>query len=262
MILRSTKIFNYIITAVIVLLAFPATAILASWNSLPSSTLYPVKRNLEKTALALLPDSALEMQLRFKLLDRRSHEANIAIIQQPSDDRPLEEIIFEAKDAQTIIMKLPPETKQQTSTQLIQKLNPSQLDNLKKTVDQSYVQNSSFHSQTQTQAQTLTQTQTQSQSQSQTSPTTPIPPETQQNLIVSIELTQEQINEIINNLQQQITPPPTQPNDPDPQTQPPQTTTPSDTPSTTPSDIPSDTNDTSDNDNKGKGKGKDKKDKD
>jgi len=199
MIFRPSKIINSIITAIIIILAFPVTAILASWNSLPGSTLYPVKRNLEKAALTLLPDSVLEMQLRFKLLDRRSNEANLAIIQHPSNNKPLEEIVAEAKNAQIITMKLQSETQQQTSTQLIEKLNQtsSKLDNLKQTVSQN---------QPQTQIST-TPSQTSPTTHSQTSPTTPIPPDTQDDIIDAIDQTQDDLDDIIDDLQDNLNQP-------------------------------------------------------
>jgi len=277
MILRFSKIFNYIITAVIIFLAFPATAILASWNSLPGSFMYPIKRNLEKTALALLPDSVLEMQLRFKLLDRRSNEASLAIIQQPSNNKPLEEIVAEAKNAQIIAMKLQPKAKQQTSTQLIKKLNQtsSQLDNLKQTITKSPSYTYTYtYSPSQVQAPSQAQTPTQTSpttpippgaedqiptsltTPTQTSPTTPINPDTEDDIIDAIDQAKDDLDDIIDDLQEEIDLPQAEPDSLD--TQPQQLDT--GTEETNTEDNNNEDND-EDKDKKGKkGKGKNKND--
>lgn len=118
---RPLKTISLSFTAIIIILAFPAFAILASWNSIPDSTLYPVKRGLEKAALALLPNSVLEMGLRYRLIDRRLHEAKTALIRQHSD-QAFTNIVAEAKSAQVAIQNLNPEIKSEARGQLIEKL--------------------------------------------------------------------------------------------------------------------------------------------
>jgi hypothetical protein len=118
---RPFKALSTSFTAIIIILAFPAAAILASWNSIPGSILYPVKTGLEKAALALLPNSVLEMGLRFKLIDRRLEEAQVALIQQGSG-RAFQNIVTEAKAAQLALEDLNPQEKTQTRQLLIEKL--------------------------------------------------------------------------------------------------------------------------------------------
>lgn len=118
---RPLKTISLSFTAFIIILAFPAFAILASWNSIPNSTLYPVKRGLEKAALALLPNSVLEMGLRYRLIDRRLNEAKTALIRQHSDQAFIN-IVTEAKSAQVAIQNLNPEIKGESRGQLIEKL--------------------------------------------------------------------------------------------------------------------------------------------
>jgi hypothetical protein len=118
---RPLKTISLSFTAFIIILAFPAFAILASWNSIPDSTLYPVKRGLEKTALAILPNSVLEMGLRYRLIDRRLNEAKTALIRQHSD-QAFTNIVAEAKSAQVAIQNLNPEIKSEARGQLIEKL--------------------------------------------------------------------------------------------------------------------------------------------
>jgi len=118
---RPLKTISLSFTTFIIILAFPAFAILASWNSIPNSTLYPVKRGLEKAALALLPNSVLEMGLRYRLIDRRLHEAETALIRQHSD-QAFTNIVAEAKSAQVALQNLNPEIKGEARGQLIEKL--------------------------------------------------------------------------------------------------------------------------------------------
>jgi hypothetical protein len=105
---------------------------------LPGNPLYPVKRNLEKIALALIPDSFFEMQLRFKLLDRRANEANAAFIQQATGNQALDEIVAEAKSAQLALTRLNPQTQAQAVNELVNKLNQTnlKLEVVKTTVSQ------------------------------------------------------------------------------------------------------------------------------
>lgn len=119
---KTQKTLNSFLSALMVILALPTTAILASWNSIPGSGLYPIKRGLEKIALKLLPASVLEIEFRNKLIDRRFSEANSVLIQQ-SSTRGLPEIVAEAKSAQIALSKLSPQAKTQATPQLIQQLN-------------------------------------------------------------------------------------------------------------------------------------------
>ena len=129
--LRPLKTLSVVFTILTIILVFPATIILASWNSLPDSKLYSVKRKLEKLALNILPPSTLEMQLRFKLLDRRVIEANSVIIQKGFDN-PFKEIVGEAKSAQLAIVELSPDLQSQAALQLIAELYQitSELENI------------------------------------------------------------------------------------------------------------------------------------
>lgn len=136
MILTPKKIVSITFTVIILLLALPASAILASWNSLPGDILYPVKRGLEKTALAITPNSLLEAKLHFAFLDRRAKEAGIALIQEPNDQQVLDDILTEAIAAQITTTTLKPEQQTIATIELIQKLNQTseQLDQVKKTI--------------------------------------------------------------------------------------------------------------------------------
>ena len=115
------KIINTSFTVIILFLTLPATAILASWNSLPGSTLYPVKRGLEKTALFLLPNSLLEMDFRLKLLDRRFNEAILALFDNHSD-QGLKAIVEEARMMELAFEDLAPKTQVQVQIKIVSKL--------------------------------------------------------------------------------------------------------------------------------------------
>lgn len=197
--LKRKKVLNFLFSVFIATLALPASAILASWNSLPGSTLYPVKRNLEKLALALLPDSFFEMQLRFKLLDRRLNEANVALIQQAAGDEALNQIVAEAKSAQLALAKLTPEARQQAIPELINKLDQTNqtLEQVKTTI-------------TQTQAPTPTEstpasspTTPEPANQTQPSSPAPSPSPIDNDINEPIDDTQEEIEEIIKELESQ-----------------------------------------------------------
>ena len=90
-------------------LSIPTFLIMVSWNSLPGSGLYPVKRGLEKVALALVtPSMQATAKLRARLIDRRFAEANSLFIQSSQtlgfiefDDEVLsakEDILKKAQD--------------------------------------------------------------------------------------------------------------------------------------------------------------------
>lgn len=115
------KIINISFTVIVLFLALPSTAILASWNSLPGSTLYPVKRGLEKTALFLLPNSLLEMDFRLKLLDRRLNEALPTLFDNHSDQN-LEAIVEEARMMELAFEDLAPKTQVQAQIKVVSKL--------------------------------------------------------------------------------------------------------------------------------------------
>ncbi len=119
--LKPKKVISLTFTALILLLALPASAILASWSSIPGDTLYPIKRSLEKASLSLLPSSFLEMKLRYTFLDQRTTEA-IATIQSSTDSRALDDIITEAQAAQLALVNLETDTQSQATEQLIEKL--------------------------------------------------------------------------------------------------------------------------------------------
>ena len=107
---------------------------MASWNSLPGDTLYPIKRGLEKIAIALTPQSLLEVKLHFTFLDRRTEEASIALIQKPTDHSILNDIITEAQAAQISTTNLKSEDKKiVASLELINKVHQTtkQLDQVK-----------------------------------------------------------------------------------------------------------------------------------
>ena len=76
------KILNYLSIALLLLLAVPTFLILISWNSLPGTNLYPVKRGLESVALAFAgADFETKSNLRSKLVARRFDEADILLDQ-------------------------------------------------------------------------------------------------------------------------------------------------------------------------------------
>lgn len=115
------KIINISFTVIVLFLALPTTAILASWNSLPGSTLYPVKRGLEKTALFLLPNSLLEMDFRLKLLDRRFNEAIPTLFDNHSD-QSLKAIVEEARMMELAFEDLAPKTQVRAQIKVVSKL--------------------------------------------------------------------------------------------------------------------------------------------
>lgn len=135
--LKPKKVISLTFTVLILLLTIPATAILATWNTLPGDTLYPVKRGLEKTALAITPKSLLETKLHLAFLDRRTQEATIAINQNPTDQQILDDIITEAKAAQISTINLKSKDQKITaSIELIEKVNQAsnQLSQIQSTI--------------------------------------------------------------------------------------------------------------------------------
>ena len=120
---RPLKTLSTSFTVIIIILALPAAAILASWNSIPGSILYPVKRGLEKTALTLLPNSFYEIQLRLKFIDRRTAETTASLVKAPNDTQVLSELLAEAKAAQFATTSLEqPQQRSEATQQLITKL--------------------------------------------------------------------------------------------------------------------------------------------
>jgi hypothetical protein len=76
-----------------------------TWNTLPGSGLYPVKRGLEKIALALVtPSMEVTAQLRARLIDRRFEEANTLLVQS-SQTQGFTEFDSEVESAKTDILK-------------------------------------------------------------------------------------------------------------------------------------------------------------
>jgi len=136
MVFRPKKTASIIFTGIIIFLALPATAILASWNALPYSFLYPVKRGLEKTALALVPQSFLESELRIKLIDRRTQEATAVLIETPHDTQALDALLAEAQAAQYNTVQLQSTQKQKASRNLVNSLKKTnqQLETTKQTI--------------------------------------------------------------------------------------------------------------------------------
>ena len=119
--LKPKKVISITFTALILLLALPASAIMASWNSLPGDTLYPIKRSLEKASLSLLPSSFLEMKLRYTFLNQRTNEA-LATIQSANNTRSLDDIVTEAQAAKLALVNLESNTQTEATEQLIEKL--------------------------------------------------------------------------------------------------------------------------------------------
>lgn len=120
---RPLKTLSTTFTVIILILLLPVAAILASWNSIPGSTLYPVKRGLEKTALALLPNSFYEAQLRLKLIDRRTTETVTSLVKAPNNNQALIELLAEARAAQFATTSLEqPQQRSEATQQLITKL--------------------------------------------------------------------------------------------------------------------------------------------
>lgn len=130
---RPLKSISTFFTVFIIILSFPATAIMASWNSIPGSILYPAKRGLEKVALALVPNSFFESELRLKLLDRRTTEVVNSIIKSPGNTESLNELIAEAQAAEFVTVELDPKQRAQATTRLIHKLTQTsqQLETVK-----------------------------------------------------------------------------------------------------------------------------------
>ena len=227
------KAISNTLTAFIIFLSFPAVAILATWNSLPESFLYPVKIGLEKTALALLPNSFFESEFRLKLIDRRTAEATNVIIKSPADTKALQAILAEAHAAQDLTVQLDDQDRSQASQKLVQKLiqTSKKLDQVKHSVSQTtssntsprqtYYPSSNYPQQTtysQADDQIFTQTETSAPQEIQATPLAAtntvvstntsndsqvIKPVTQtQETITTIEDTQAEITEIIEILEE------------------------------------------------------------
>lgn len=134
---KPKQIINISFTGLIVLLALPASTVLATWNSQPDDTLYPIKRGLEKTALAIIPQSLIETKLQFAFLERRTQEASIALIQKPNQKEVLSDIVTQAQVAQTSTTTLKSKDQQITaSLELIEKIyqTSEELDQVKNIV--------------------------------------------------------------------------------------------------------------------------------
>ncbi len=205
---RPLKAISTTLTVFIILLAFPATTIMVSWKAIPGSTLYPIKRGLEKVALALLPDSFYETQFRLKLIDRRTTEATISIIKSPNEMQALNELLTEAKAAQFATTNLE-ETQERSEAiqQLITKLTSTNqtLEAIKTTPSTA---SPSYESQPTDNNQPILPPYTQPSTQTTQEPNPPPPPpqpytQSDDDSSEQITNTQDQINDIINDLQEQ-----------------------------------------------------------
>lgn len=78
------KALNTTITVLAILLAFPVSLILVSWNALPGDTAYPTKKWLETMALKMVEGLPLERKLEVEYIKRRSFEADQLLIQKGS----------------------------------------------------------------------------------------------------------------------------------------------------------------------------------
>jgi hypothetical protein len=78
------KALNILITGLALLLFLPTVLILASWNSLPGDFIYPVKIGLEKIAAAILSGTSVERQLQVGFAERRFSEADRLLVEQKS----------------------------------------------------------------------------------------------------------------------------------------------------------------------------------
>lgn len=143
MLLKPKRVISITFTVLILILALPASAIMASWNSLPGDTLYPIKRSLEKASLTLLPSSFLEMRLRYTFLDQRTTEA-IATVQTASNTRALDDIVTEAQAAKLALVSLKTNAQPEATEQLIEKLAETnrELETVKLTTQQPTTNNS------------------------------------------------------------------------------------------------------------------------
>ena len=210
---RPLKAISTTLTVFIILLAFPATAIMVSWKAIPGSTLYPIKRGLEKVALSLLPDSFYETQFRLKLIDRRTAETTASLIKTPNDMNALNELLTEVKAAQFATTNLEEtQERSQAIQQLITKLNTTNqtLETIKTTPSTT---SPSYKSQPVTNQPSnnnqILPPYTQPSTQTTQEPDPPPPPQPQpdtqpdNNPSSQIADAQEQINDIINDLQQQ-----------------------------------------------------------
>jgi len=202
---RPLKTISTTLTIFIILLAFPATAIMASWKSIPGSTLYPIKRGLEKVALALLPDSFYETQFRLKLIDRRTAEATISIIKSPNEMQALNELLAEAKAAQFATTSLEEtQERSQAIQQLITKLtSTNQTLEAFKTTPSTTSPNDQSQPTDNNQPILPPYIQSSTQTTQEPNPPPPQPDPQPDDNSDQITDTQDQIDDIIDNLQQQ-----------------------------------------------------------
>lgn len=173
---KTNKFFNILLTVLVLFLIIPTSAILASWNSLPGSSLYPVKRSLEKFSLSLIPNSLWEMNFRFKLIDRRFDEAITSWFDNNSD-QGLTAMVEEARNMELAFEDLSPQTQIQIQTKAVTKLK--QTSQKLKTVQQQHL--IPIH-------------------QPETQPSSPAPAPVQN----PVDQTQKDLDDIIQNLENRI----------------------------------------------------------
>src|SRR3990167_7590113 len=98
------KAFNYILTALSLLLAIPVFLIIASWNALPGDTIYPVKTGLEKGAMLFLGNSSAGRYLKIKYTKRRFDEAN-HLLEEELDSKGYDLLLTEVEESRDSLLQ-------------------------------------------------------------------------------------------------------------------------------------------------------------
>lgn len=103
------------------------TLALLSTDTIPGETLYPVKRQLEKFALALASiDPETKASLQTKLVDRRFEEASTLVLKR-SDDSGLDEFVFQIQTTQKSLNDLESKiSKEELTQKLVASINDYQ----------------------------------------------------------------------------------------------------------------------------------------
>lgn len=113
------KILNYFSFALLGILAIPTAAILISWNALPGERLYTIKRNLEKIALVVADTNfKTEAGLRSRLVKRRFDEATTLL--NRSSALGLTELTAEIESAKKEIVKQAQEEKKEKEEEIVE----------------------------------------------------------------------------------------------------------------------------------------------
>ena len=195
----------------------PTGAIVASWNSLPGDTLYSTKRSLETVALAITsPNYQASSELQTRLIARRTDEATDTILKK-SSSKGLDELRAQLRDLNRQIAAAPTaEAKQVIAKKAVTQLKKTRqkLAQTKTTLAQGPT---IIHTTT-----TITeriiqqvpapagQTPPPGTSPDTTTPTTaPTPqeevvPQAEEDLIVAIEATEEEIEDAIEEIEEGI----------------------------------------------------------